>query len=405
MLFKNGLVCDHLGYRRVDIRIFEDKIIEVSSSLIPQTQEKVFDCTNKLIIPALIDLCVYPKSKILSQKTLISLSKKALNGGVGTMLILPDTYPPCENEAMIELIKSFVQNIETTMIPSIKPTNNEGKINDISILHSQGGKSIYIDSTIDGNNLLRIAQYASMLEIPLICFAQDTSIANGVINEGRLASMLGLPAISPLSQTKEIAKVAEVARHTGTQMIFHGVTEPVSFEIINFFNSKNARLFAQTPIHHLILDEGACANYNAKAKLNPPLKDFATKEKLLSILASGHIDMLTCLQRADYNSQKDQVFEMASFGIDSIGFYFSLAYTYLILAGYLKLEDFLKIASKNQATLLNLNKGEILVGRDSDFLIVDTAASTEISDSFSPYYGQSLSSKIVSVVLGGKVYE
>lgn len=405
MLFKNGLVCDHLGRRQADIRTFGDKIIEVSPLLVPQIGEKIFDCTDKLIAPALIDLCVYPKGKILSQKTLISLSKKALKGGVGTTLILPDTQPSCENEAMVELIKSFAQSIEVTMIPSIKPINGDGKINDISILHSQGAKSIYIDSSIDGNNLLRIAEYASMLKIPLICFAQDAQIANGVINEGRLASMLGLPAISTLSQTKEVAKIAEVARHTGTQIIFNGVTEPISFEIINFFNSKNARLFAQTPIHHLILDETACANYNTKAKLNPPLKDLIIKEKLLSILANGEIDMLTCLQCADYNSQKDQVFEMASFGIDAIGFYFPLAYTHLIAPGHLELESFFKIASKNQAVLLNLNKGEILAGKDSDFLIIDMNKNTQILDSFSPYYGQNLSSKIIFVVLGGKIYE
>lgn len=404
MLLKNGLVCDYSQTIRADIRIQNGQITEIAPKLSIRQQEEEIDCKDKIIAPALIDLNVYPKSKSLSQKTLASLSKKALTGGVGTALILPDTIPACENEAMIELIKSIDSTTEITLIPSIKPTNSENKINNISILCAQGGRVIYIDSTTDGNNLLRIMQYALMLQIPVICFAQDIELGKGVINEGELASVLGLPSISPLSQTKEIAKFSETSRHTKAKILFNAVTEPQALEIIGYFKSKNTPIVAQTPIHHLILDENACDHYNTKAKLNPPLKDCFSKEKLLEALKRGEIDMLTSLQCADYNSKKDQVFELASFGIDSIGHYFALAYTYLIKPSHLHMEDFLRLASKNQSDFLSLNKGEITIGKDADLMIIDPNAHMLITDSFSPYCGQTLDSKIEHIIINGKIY-
>ncbi|MDO7253238.1 amidohydrolase family protein [Helicobacter cappadocius] len=406
MLLKNGFICDFSHNQKADLRIEGGQIVEIDAQISAKIQEEVIDCAEKIIIPALIDLNVYPKTKTLSQKTLTSLSKKAIKGGVATMLVLPDTFPACENEAIIELIKSIQSTIEVNIIPSIKPINAEEKLNNISILHSQGGRAIYIDSSIDGNNLLRITQYAHMLEIPIICFAQDSQIANGVVNEGELASKLGLPSISPLSQTKEIAKISEVARYTNTQFLFSTLTEPEGLEIVDYFrNNKNANINVQTSIHHLILDESAIQRYNTRAKLNPPLKDDDSKQKLLEALKNNKIDMLTSLQCADFNSKKDQVFELASFGIDAISYYFPLAYTYLIKTGVLDMSSFVKMSSKNQSDFLGLNKGEISLGKDADLAIIDLHGHTQITDSFSPYYNQTLSSKIDSVIIGGKIYE
>ncbi|PAF53082.1 hypothetical protein BKH42_07835 [Helicobacter sp. 13S00482-2] len=405
MLLKNGFVCNSYGNQKADVRVDEGRVVEIAPEISAIREEKVIECKDKFILPGLIDLNVYPKTKTLSQKTLTSLSKKAIKGGVGTVLVLPDTLPACENEAIIELIKSMQSNIEVNIIPSIKPINVEKKLNNISILHSQGGRAIYIDSLVDGNNLLRITQYAGMLEIPIICFAQDLEIANGVINEGKLASRLGLPSISPLSQTKEIAKVSEVARHTNVHLLFDAVTEPEGLEIIDYFKHRNANISVQTPIHHLILDESACESYNTKAKLNPPLKDNLSKQKLLQGLKDKKIDMLTSLQCADYNSQKDQVFELASFGIDAISYYFPLAYTYLIKTGILSMESFVQVASKNQSDFLGLNKGEIALGKDADLMIVDLKEYTHITDSFSPYCDQRLSSRVDFMIIGGELYE
>ncbi|PAF47807.1 hypothetical protein BKH46_02960 [Helicobacter sp. 12S02634-8] len=404
MLLKNGLICDHSQMTKADVRICGGKITEIAPSLESIKDEEILECQGRLIAPALIDLYVYPKSKSLSQKTLTSLSQKSIKGGVGSVLILPDTTPACENEAMIELVKSIDAMTEATLIPSIKPTNGQNRINDISILHTQGGKVIYIDSTIDGNNLLRVMQYALMLQIPIICFAQDIELGKGVINEGKLAADLGLPSISSLSQTKEVAKIAEATRHTGAKLLFGAITEPQSLQIIDYFKATPAPILTQTPIHHLILDQSACNHYNTKAKLNPPLKDPLSKQALLNALKDGKIDMLTSLQCADYNSKKDQVFELASFGIDAISYYFALAYTHLIDSGYLSLQRFLSIAAKNQADFLSLNKGEIAIGKDADLIVINTEAHTQITDNFSPYYGQTLLSKVEKTIINGKIY-
>lgn len=53
---------------------------------------------------------------------------------------------------------------------------------------------------------------------------EDESLsANGVMNDGELSSVLGLPAIPTLSETKEVAQMAEVARFMGVKAVFLGL--------------------------------------------------------------------------------------------------------------------------------------------------------------------------------------
>lgn len=345
----------------------------------PPLESRIIDAKNKTLLPFLIDMNVYPKNKILSSKALDELSKKALKGGVGTISLLPNTNPKINNEITIEFIKHL--NLDLKIYPLIYALNDDSKISDISILHSLGGAGIYVCSAKDSNTLDKIAKYAKMLSIPLFVNAYDG--LGGVINDGDISAILGLPPRNPLSEIKEVAKMIEVAIFYQIKMVFSAVVEPRSIELINEAKKINPNIYCEVPLHHLIFSDEECLNYNTSAKINPTLKSKETKEILLRMLSDGMIDCLTSLQSACNSHQKELVFEEAAYGIDSLLHYFPILYTKLVKTKIISLEDLMLYCFKNQNRILNIDDS-----LDSNrFMLVDLDKSYVINDPLSLYNG------------------
>lgn len=411
MLLKNALLCDALKECKADLRVDEERgiISEIGENLAPKSAESVLECSGKVILPALIDMA-YPKNQVLSRKNLESLTQKALRGGVGSLLLRPESTPRIDSAAIIELVSSLDSSLSVHFLPSLAPTTlqspeSKPKIAEIASLIFSGARAIYLESSaqnIDGYTLHKIAQYAQMLQIPIIASPQEPSLSEGVMNESQVSAQLGLPAIPPLAQTMQVAKLCELARYSGTKWVFDVISEIESLQTIAHFTQMGAQILAQTSLHHLILSDEHCAAFDTRFKLFPPLKDPATREQLRAHLDSG-ISLLTCLQSDSYKSKKDQVFESASFGINALEHYFSLGFSYLVKSNLITLQRFSELTSYAQARLLSLPKGALEVGLDADLIIVDLQESFCVEDTFSPYNGERLSGVVTQVLLGGKI--
>lgn len=430
MLLKNGTLCDHQGESRADLRIADGVICEIGQNLVAQADEEVIECGGRVIMPALIDMA-YPKNKILSRKNLQTLTNKAIKGGVGSILLRPESTPRIDSAAIIELVSLLDSSLHVHFFPSIAPCKSQeraSQIGEIAMLVDSGARAIYLDfvpesgapeeskgtkgeqtqhgakdtsQVLDGYTLYKIAQYAQMLRVPIIASTQEPSLSGGVINESEVSVKLGLPAISPLAQNMQVARLAELARYSNVPWVFDTISEPESLQIIEYFKQMGADIRTQTSIHHLILTDEDCAGFDTRFKLFPPLKDSATRHQLQAALDS-QISMLTCLQSDSYKSKKDQVFEYASFGIDALEQYFSLGVTHLVRTGIITLSRFSALTSYAQAKLLSLPKGALEVGLDADLIIADLNRTHTISDLFSPYNGKQLHGVVEQVIIAGK---
>lgn len=379
MILKNATICDESKFQISDIQIKDDIIVKIDSDI--KENDEIIDCRDKIVMPQFIDLNIFPKNKSLSRKNLESLAKKAKNGGVGILILNSNTNPKIDNEMILEFIKSINKELEITIYPLISSTDNENKLIDISILNSLGGIGVNLQSSSSSNTIDKIAKYAKMLDIPVFVNADDD--LGGVINYGEMSAKLGLPARNPLSEIKEVAKILEVAIFYNIKVIFQTITETRSIHLINEAKKTNPNIFCETSIHHLLLNDTACDGYNTLAKINPPLKDKKSQEALIESFKNNQIDLLTSMQCACYKSLKEQLFEQAEYGIDTIGSYFSLIYSYLIKTNITDLQTISRICSKNPAMILGLNCGEIKVNKEAKLMIIDINSNNTIEDS--PY--------------------
>lgn len=182
-------------------------------------------------------------------------------------------------------------------------------------------------------------------------------------------------------------------------IVLHALAYPRNFEILSSLTQHTqAKFHPQVSIHHLILDETLCANYNTAGKINPPLIHKDEQNKLMQALKNGSIRLLTSLQSAISPSQKNDVFELAGFGIDALEDYFSLLYTSLHLECQIPLQDISALTSFHPAQILNLNKGSLEVGKEAEFIVIDPHHTYTITDTLSPYYGKTLRSKVETLI-------
>lgn len=363
---------------------------------------EILDLKNALIAPQLIDLNVFPKNKSLSRNSILSLGKKAKSGGVGILTLNSATNPAIDNEMAMEFVKNI--SSEVVILPLIASnvadlnakSNCDSKICDITILHTLGGVGINLDSAKDANTIDKVAKYAKMLDIPLFINANDN--LGGMINCGALSAELGIPARNPLSEIKEVAKILEVAIFYNIKVVFSAISEIRSLKLINEAKKHNPQIFAEVSIHHLVLSDEACINYNTSAKINPPLKGAKERDKLLESLQNNEIDVITSLQCAHFNSKKELPFGDAEYGIDAISYYFALLYSNLVATKIISLERLFTLCAENPAKILNLNCGKMEQGKEARLMAIDLNSNIEVNDSFSPYDKVKLKGKVLRFI-------
>jgi dihydroorotase len=234
------------------------------------------------------------------------------------------------------------------------------------------------------------------------CYDDDLD-DNGVMNEGKVAFKLGLPGISKVSETSEVAKLCEIAVYYDTAALFHTLSSKRSVELVSEAK-KSVVVYAEVSIHHLLKNDASCDGFNTYAKIKPPLRDENERQKLVEELKNGNIDILTSAHSPRSILYKDVAFEAAAYGIHAICDYLPLSFTHLVDTKLIDMKRLIDLTSKTPAKILGLKtKGEIKEGFDADLVIFDTACEERLKVSDSIYSGEILKGKVLKTIAKGKV--
>ena len=106
ILIKNGLVVDpSQGLKAVrDILIEGETIAAVGENLTADGAE-VIDAAGKIVMPGLVDMHVHLREPGQEYKEdILSGTRAAAHGGVTSVASMPNTHPPVDNEAIVEMI-------------------------------------------------------------------------------------------------------------------------------------------------------------------------------------------------------------------------------------------------------------------------------------------------------------
>ncbi len=433
-MIKNGRVIDPANGidKECDVLVVNGNIAEVGK--VEKSAQAAIDATGKLVVPGLIDIHVHfrePGDE--EEETIASGSAAAVAAGFTSVVCMPNTNPPIENETDVEYIHRKGRQARKTHVYTMGAVTKarEGiELAEMGFMAEAGA----VGFTDDGNGvqnpavMLRALKYATMLDVVIAQHCQDDSFAqDGVMNAGYYATILGLPGIDVLAEEamlwRDIQLVKKICCGTGFQPVktrprwpchirYHAqhISTAGSVELIRAARKDSLPVTCEVTPHHLLLTEECCAEYDTNYKVNPPLRTEKDIEALKEAIAEGLIDALVTDHAPHLKSEKELEFLTAPFGIASLECALALYVKALIEPGILDWPKLIELMTARPARIIGVDKGTLGIGKQADVTIIDPDAEYEIDvNKFRsksrncPYHGWTVKGKVEKTIVGGEI--
>ena len=380
--FINGNIIDpHNSINEVGGLIIDDKGQleavgkKVNTNNIP-SREKTIDLKGKYIFPGLVDMRVFVGEPGFEYKeNFRTLSNAALSGGVTSVVTMPNTDPIIDNVSIVDFLKRRGRDkSKINIYPTASLTKGtEGtNMTEFGLLQSKGIIG-FTDGTKTIQNtrvMSRIMNSAGDLDTLIMQHAEDYELSkDGMINEGIIATKLGLQGIPEMAELIIIDRDLTLLNYIDCRYHISQISSGRSVELIK--NKKNNLKFTcGVSINNLSLNENDIGDFRTFLKLSPPLRTEEDRISLVQGLKDETIDVIVSDHKPEDEEQKRLTFAQAATGASGIETLLSLSLE-LYHNGSLKLETIIKALTSNPAKILKINKGNLSVGNDADFCIVD----------------------------------
>ncbi|WP_428738736.1 dihydroorotase [Sulfurimonas sp.] len=387
MVITNAIVCDVDGVKECDVKIEDGVIVELGNTLV---DDEIIDAKGSYLIPSLEDKNISLLDATLNAKTIHAIADEAKSGGVGRIIINPNTQPPIDNTIALEYAQNSIKDIDDVAIDlMINTLQDDLSLSNIAILLKKGAAAPYMSTIAKNNIAIKIAEYVKMYDTTLYCKAEDNSLINsGVMLDGDVSSNLGLSGIPELSEVLHVSRMIEIARYFDIKILFKAIASPRSIQLISKAKKEGVRVSCEVSIHHLVRCDESCRDFNTIAKLNPPLASKSDMKELQELLKNGEIDTLTTLHQPNSPVNKEVAFDDAAYGCSALADALPLYYTKLVKSGLIDMQTLLKLTT---------NSAKIKVGSKANLVLLDTTKSYTVNNSDSLYNSEELFGEVKSI--------
>lgn len=112
-------------------------------------------------------------------------------------------------------------------------------------------------------------------------------------------------------------------------------------------------------------------DYDADAKVNPPLRSAEHLEALLEALQDGTIDCIVTDHAPHHWEAKDCEFQLAAMGISGLETAVAVIMDRLVGPGLIDIFDMVRLFTIGPAEIMRLERGTLEIGKVADITIID----------------------------------
>jgi len=391
------------------------------------------DAEGCVVCPGFIDLHAHLREPGFEDKETIETgTRAAAAGGFTTVCCMPNTSPAIDSVATLEFVLRKAEScgaVRVLPIAAITKNRDGRELTEMGELMRAGAVGFSDDGKpVASSRLMRYAlDYSRMLGIPIIDHAEDLDLAKGgVVNEGVIATKLGLKGMPAAAEEIAVARDISIAGLVDGRLHIAHVSTAESVELIRRAKDKGVRVTAEVTPHHLTLTDewvagqrrnwglmfpywAPVAPYNTNTKVNPPLRTQSDISALVKGLKDGTIDAIATDHAPHTVVDKQCEYDQAEFGIS--GFETALgALLALVHRGEIDLERLIAKLTVGPAEVLGLPYGNLRVGSVADVVIFDPNEEWVVNPDAlaskgknTPLAGLGLKGRVIYTIAKGKV--
>jgi dihydroorotase len=401
-----------------DLLVIDGRIAAIGAGLadkgLPDGTERV-PGSGLCLAPGLVDLRVQLREPGEEHKeTIASASAAAAAGGVTSLVALPNTDPVIDDVAGIEFIARRAREIRKVKVYAYAGVTKglAGKdLTEMGLLAESGAVAFTdgLTAVADARVMLRALSYARTFGALIVQHPEEPSLAaNGQMNEGELATRLGLAGIPPAAEAILIERDLRLVALTGGRYHVAHVSTAEGVEAIRTAKARGLAVTCDTAPPYFALNELAVGDYRTFAKLSPPLRSEKDRLAVTAAIAEGIIDCIASDHAPHDQDSKRVPFAQASPGVIGLETLLPVSLE-LVHKKMLSMVELFRRIALAPANLLGLAQGRLTVGAPADLVLFDADRAWVVDeDRFlsksknSPFGGRPVQGRVLRTLVDGR---
>ncbi len=344
----------------------EDGHIVAAGAIAPTDGDELVDAKGALIAPGLVDLGVF------------AIDKPAFHfGGITRAALMPDQSPPLDHPARVRFAaQSGKPDFWVHPLAAATAGLEGSQLAEIALMRDAGARAIATGRRWIGDSgvMLRLLQYAAMLDMVVVTHAEDAGLAgNAAATAGEMATRLGLPSAPKEAETLALARDIALAEAASARLHVRQVTTRSGLELVRTAKARGMAITAGVTPAHFMLSDLALANFRTFARLSPPLRAEDDRQAVIEAVGDGTIDVISSGHDPRGPEDKNLPFADAAPGMAGAETLLAMTLT-LERDGIIDMQRSFDLLARNPAQLLGVNAGILEAGAEADIALIDAEA-------------------------------
>ena len=418
LLLKGGRVIDPAAkLNQVCDVLIEDGIIQKVGLDIRADQAEVYDASDKIVVPGLIDMHTHLREPGQEAKEdFASGSRAGAAGGYTTVATMPNTSPVVDTAALVTSLQKRAEDVAIIHIHIIGAVtkNQEGKeLAELGDMVAAGAVAFSDDGHFDPSAKVLLSAYDYLVPFnkAIINHEEDTSLVeDGAMNEGHRSAMLGFKGRPIVAEDIAVARDIMLAEYAGAHVHVAHISSGRAVELVREAKKRGVHVTAEATPHHLTMTDALVDPADSSTKVNPPLRTAKDVNAVVAGLCDGTIDMIATDHSPHAAEEKDREYIYAPSGFPGLETAIGVLMTDLVHTGKLPLETLIERMTYAPARIFQLNAGTLREGGPADVTVIDPNLVWTVDEkkfytrgSHSPFVGRELTGKAVLTVVDGQI--
>ncbi|GLI28804.1 dihydroorotase [Agromyces rhizosphaerae] len=374
----------------------------------------IIDADGLLALPGLVDLHTHLREPGFEQsETVLTGSRAAAAGGYTAVFPMANTSPVADTAGVVEQELRLGEDagyVTVQPIGAVTVGLAGERLAELGAMAASRAKvRVFSDDGLcvaDPLLMRRALEYVKAFDGVIAQHAQEPRLTGGAqMNEGALSGELGLRGWPAVAEEAIIARDALLAEHVGSRLHVCHLSTAGSVEVVRWAKARGIRITAEVTPHHLLLTDDLVASYDARYKVNPPLRTAADVEALRDALADGTIDIVATDHAPHPAESKECEWDAAANGMVGLESALSVVHEAMVETGRFGWEDVARVMSSAPARIGSLaGHGHALeAGAPAELTLYDPTVRAEFGvgslagrSRNSPYLGRTLPGRVVA---------